>query len=478
MKKRVFRFPVILRCAVAVLCVLMLQAGLYLLEQQGGVVIDLTPDALTDLSEGTQDTLSSLEEDVNIHLVFQADTASSLRQSLEILADSYAREADGRVRVDAIDPVTEPGRIRAFAESGKSIAEGSVIVTNSDESRFAVVYASDMYTYAMTSTGSYALTGFSAEQKITAAVRTVTGDGAQQVYFLQGHDEAGLDDCTMLASRLESDNYAVADITLLQGESLQGGDVLLILSPARDLTDAEAAVIDQFLLEGGRMLLALDASLDVSSMPHFAALAERFSLTFEPGIVVEDERMTGYWMNSPLYLMPRLVTESEAMAALTESQRVIVPGARAVSGPAIPLSGYTYQTLLTTSELAYICLLDSESIAYAEGMTRGAQQLAVSISHEEESTGAQMRAVLMGSLYTLLDNSLMNSTYNLDMSMSVISYLAQREAETAVPVRAVTDTSMPALTAQEGWQMLAVTLVLPVLAMLTGAVVLIRRRKK
>ena len=87
-------------------------------------------------------------------------------------------------------------------------------------------------------------------------------------------------------------------------------------------------------------------------------------------------------------------------------------------------------------------------------------------------------AVLMGSLYTLLDNSLLNSTYNLDMTMSVIGYLAQREAEVAVPVRDVTDASMPALTAREGWQMTALTLVLPLLSVLVGAAVLIRRRKK
>lgn len=478
MKKRMFRMPLILRCLAAVLCAVMIYGGLYLLEHQGGLVIDLTPDALTSLSEGTLDTLGKLEEEVHIHLVFREDNTSPLRQTLEILTDSYQRVGGGKLSIDVVDPVTEPGRIRAFAQSGKSIAEGSVIVTNGDESRFAVVAASELYTYAVTSTGSLALTGFTAEQELTAAIRTVTGEDAQRVFFLQGHDEAGMAACSVLVNRLESDNYAVAEHILLQDDALRGGDVLLVLSPARDLTDGEAAALDDFLLSGGRLLLAMDASLDMTGMPRFADLAEGFSLTFEPGMAVEDERMTGYWMNSPLYLMPRLVTDSEAMAALREDQRVIIPGARAVSGPAMPLSGCTYESLLVTSDLAYICPLDSESIAYAEGMKRGAQQLAVSVRRTDESTGAEIRAVLMGSLYTLLDNSLLNSTYNLDMTMSVIGYLAQREAEVAVPVRDVTDASMPALTAREGWQMTALTLVLPLLSVLVGAAVLIRRRKK
>ncbi len=72
----------------------------------------------------------------------------------------------------------------------------------------------------------------------------------------------------------------------------------------------------------------------------------------------------------------------------------------------------------------------------------------------------------------------MNSTYNLDVTMSVMRYLAQRETEVSVPVRALNDDSMPAFTARESWRILAAVLALPVLAVLWGGVVLLRRRKK
>lgn len=474
--RRMMRVSPVLTFLVAVCCAALIYGGLFLLEHEKGLVVDLTPDSLTTLSEGTRDTLGKLEEDVHIHLVFQAETASQLRQTLEILADSYARMS-GRIRVDAIDPVTEPGRVRAFAESGQSIAEGSAIVTNGDESRWAVIPAREWYEYSITSAGAYAQTGFAGEQKLTAAVRSVTGEGRSRVFFLLGHGEAGMDDCTVLTQRLESDNYAVADLTLFQGESLQAGDVLLLLSPARDLTEEENAEILRFLSEGGRLLLACDASLDMSAMPHVSALAERYSLRFEPGIVIEDERMAGYWMNSPLYLMPRVHREG-ILAELTQEQRVILPGARAVSGPAMPLSGCSYETLLSTSERAYICPLDSATMARDDSMITGVQQLAAAVSTVDEKTGQESRVVFMGSLYTLMDNSLLNATYNMDLSCSLIAYLAAREDAAAVPVKSVTDTSMPAMTSQEIWQALALCLALPALTVLAGAIVLIRRRKK
>lgn len=471
---RRIRFSPLAQAAAALLCAAMLFAGFFALENGAKVVWDVTPDLLTELSEGTLQTMQALEETVHIHLVFKAETESNLRWMLETIASAYERM--GSAAVDTIDPVTEPGRIRGYAESGKSIAEGSVIVANADESRYAVIAASDLYAYRMASDGSYAVTGLSAEQKITGAIRTVTGGERRQVWFLTGHDEAGMSACGALTARLQDENYTVGETTLLQADGPQSGEILLILSPARDLTQEEADALNAFLENGGRLLLACDASLNLAQLPKIAEVAQRVSLRFEDGIVVEDEKQTGYWMNSPLYLMPRINRESEALGGMQESRRVILPGARAVSGPEIPLSGYTYEVLLSTSNQAYICPLESESIARTPDMPSGTQQLAVSVSHEGEN--GEMRMVLMGSLYTLVDNSLMNSTYNLDLTMNVIDYLAQRETETSVPVRALSNPSLPAFTAQESGRILAAALALPALAVLAGAICLLRRRKK
>lgn len=464
------------RCLAALLAVMMLCAGLYVLEEQGKVVWDLTPDMLTRLSEGTLSTLEKLEERVALHLVFKAETETSLRQMLEVLAGSYSRQ--GCVVWDVIDPVAEPGRIRAFAESGKSVAEGSVIIANGDESRWTVVPAAELVTYQVTSQGSLALTGFSAEQKMTEGIRLVTGGERRQVWFLTGHGEAGMDACTKLVSRLQGENYTVGEMTLLQGEEMKPGDILLVLSPVRDMTGEEAEEISRFLNRGGRMLMAMDASLDMTAMPRFHEVVQRCSLAFGDGIVIEDERMTGYWMNSPLYLMPAMQTQSQALQGMQQGQRVILPGARGIIGPEMPLSGYSYEALLTTSDAAYVCPMERASFAREAGMPVGRQQLAVSVSHYDEDADAEMRMVLLGSLYTLADNSLMNSTYNLDMSMQLIGYLAQRDAQSHVPVRSLTDESLPALSAKQGWQLLAVTLCLPACAMAAGVLVLMRRRKK
>ncbi|MBQ8654714.1 MAG: Gldg family protein [Clostridia bacterium] len=473
---RGYRTSPVLRSLALVMCAVMISAGLCVLEEKGNVVWDLSPNALTRLSEGTEAVLASLEEETCLYLVFRAETDSVQRQMLETLASAYERR--GNVVAATIDPVREPARIRAFAQSGRSIAEGSVIVTNADESRFALTDASELFTYQMDSSGGYVLTGFAGEQRITAAIRSVHGGERRQVWFLTGHDEAGMADCTQLCSLLADENYAVGELERIEDRIFQPGDVLLALSPARDLLDAEAEEISRFLQNGGRLLLACDASLDMTGMPRFSQLAQKVSLDFGSGIVIEDERSAGFWMNSPLYLMPALNLQSGALEGMEENQRVLLPGSRSITGPEIPLSGVTYEALLCTSDLAYVCPLDSDSMARDSSMLTGRQQLAVGVSRYDEEAQAEMRMVLMGSLYAAVDNSLLNATYNLDMTMSVIRWLAQRDNEIHVPLQTLQGHALPALTAQESWRVLLATLALPLAAVLTGAVVLIRRRRK
>ena len=95
MKK--LRFSTFAQVLAVLLCAAMIWAGLYVLDTRANVVWDLTPDLLTELSEGTVQTMDGLDESVHLHLVFKAETESDLRWMLETLAGSYTMGADGFV---------------------------------------------------------------------------------------------------------------------------------------------------------------------------------------------------------------------------------------------------------------------------------------------------------------------------------------------------------------------------------------------
>lgn len=472
---RALSLRALLKLLALVLSALLVCAAVSALQRRYFLQIDLTPTAITRLSEQTLTVLAGTEEPVRMHLVFQAATASDLRGTLEAIAGQYA--AKGReLTVDTIDPVTEPNRLAAFRTGDGAIAEGSVVVTNADESRFKVVHAREMYAYARTKSGGYALTGADAEQKLTSAVAYVTSEDMPRVRFLKGHGELSAGECETLAAKLSAENYEVADYELLKDPALQSGDVLLILSPARDLTEQEEAALLRWLEEDGRLFFAVDATVDMEKLPRFAELAGRYSLSFEPGIVVEAETAANNWMNSPLYLAPDVNRDAAALSGLAADRRVVLPGARAVAGPQIPLSGYTYEALLTTSAGAYVKRTDSEAFTREAGDPAGRWQLAVSIERAQET--GRTRAVFIGSLYTAMDSSLLYSTYNLDLMASALSWLSERESGLSIPVREIAQTGMAIPSAAAAWHILALTLALPAAAALAGVAVQIRRRRR
>ena len=70
MKK--LRFSTFAQVLTVLLCAAMIWTGLYVLDTRANVVWDLTPDLLTELSEGTIQTMDGLDESVHLHLVFKA----------------------------------------------------------------------------------------------------------------------------------------------------------------------------------------------------------------------------------------------------------------------------------------------------------------------------------------------------------------------------------------------------------------------
>ena len=471
---RAMRLDALLRLIAVVACAALVYTGLWALSDGAGLRLDLTYESLSRLSEGTVQTLAAMDAPAAFHLVYAAATDSAQRDMLETLTRSYAER--GPVTVDTIDPIAEPGRISPYQTSGVSVAEGSVIVESAATGRFEIVPAREMYAYTVLADGSARRTGLAAEKKLTAALRSVTGAERATVRFLQGHREAGAGDCAQLAARLAEDGVAAADLTLSGGATLDEGDVLAVLSPVVDLTDDEYALIDAFLENGGKLFYAVDASVDMAALPNFTRLASRFSLGFESGIVVEDEGAADYWMSSPLYLMPHVNGDAAAMAGMKADGRVILPGSRAVSGPELPLSGYTYEPLLTTSPRAYVKQTDSPAFTREDGDPTGQRTLAMSVRHETD--GGELRAVLMGTLYAAVDNSLMASTANLDFAEAALRYLAEREDEVNVPVRPLSDTTMSIPSAARAYGILGLLLALPAATALIGALVIIRRRRR
>ena len=150
-------------------------------------------------------------------------------------------------------------------------------MSNADETKFRVISSSDLYDYEYSydyTTGQYSYSkyDFVGEQAVTSAILYVTSDDTPIVYLLQGHGEVSYDSMTHVTDALTAQNYEPMELNLTDSSvTLEAGDVVMVVAPTKDLTDAEYEILKNFLENGGRMYYSSQYGIG-SDLPNFEAL--------------------------------------------------------------------------------------------------------------------------------------------------------------------------------------------------------------
>ena len=464
--------------ALSTLLVMLVAVAVNLLTDAAGqrwpIKLDLTEGGLATLSEESVQAVSGVDQDAVIYLLFRNGSNSELQSTLTALAEKY-HALNPRVTVQTLDPVAQPGLVNKLKGKDQTLSEGSVIVTNGDQSRVKVIPSSDLYTYTYDeSSGQYQVSSFDGEAVLTSALLFVTGADAPRALFLTGHNELTRDYCATFAQQLERENYEVRSFELGGAEKLQTGDTLLILAPSLDLTEAELSELDAFLNDGGRALFVNDPSIDPSKTPNFAKFLSGAGISFKPGVVVEDESSAGNYLSGQLYLVPNADTSHEITAPLAGT-RLILPGACALT--TADSDRFTVQALLTTSASAFIKPTDyaGSMSAPVEGDERGPFTLAAASEGSGES-GA--RVVAVGNLYVVADSDYMYSSGNLDFSVNAVKWLTGQKTGIQIRSKALNAEVLHIPDARTLWllAMLVVALI-PGAILILGTVMYVRRRR-
>ena len=473
----------VLVLAVAVL----VNVVLGVVEDNWALSIDLSPSQVTDFSQSTKDTIAEVDEDVVIYLIFQDATQTELKVQLEEMAKRY-RAMNSHITFDFIDPYTEPTRLAQFIDPKEvSLPEGSAIVALADGTKSRYITRNDMYntSYVVDSSSSWGYSyqqAFNGEAKLTSAIKFVSSDDTPNVYFLAGHNEVGMDYCSIFAGYLKDENYNVQEL-ILGGEIVPGaGDTIIVSCPQMDMTDDEFAIMSQWLQSGGRLLMSLDYSVDISQFPNFNALLAIYQLSFGDGVIVENSNATDSWISSPTIIIPKLNDENEITGPLLANGSFLhVYGGRPINKCDIPLSGVRYDVLLSSSEGSYVKPVDSptEFTDPTDAIATGEQVLAytASLSQDPYDTSKDVRIVLLSSPYLYADTNFLQQSYNIDFTMSAMEWLVNRDVSVFVRASQILNTTLEIPDVGTVISIGVVSMLIPLLVAAVGVVVWVRRRR-
>ena len=480
MKKRSFPRPS--ASLVLLVGILVLLLGLCLLadglEMRYGWRRDHSFNAVTTQSETTLEVLRELRHPVHIYAVYSRGAEDA--PLLELL--NRYQSASDLISWEQVDISLNPALLQKYrnAATAESVSSDSVIVTCEETGRFRILDATDFYTLGFNmEAGAYEIAGLAYEASLTSAIRYVALDEIPRVMILQGHGELDENGTAVLADLLKNNNYDVNYFTIRGENDLQPGDVLMVLSPVRDLMESELTVLRNFMLSGGCVLFTCDYSDPIDAMPGYSALLRNYGFLPRDGIVIaSDEEPASYYEGYQLYLLPVMQsTEITSDLVQSGSTTLLLAGARAFDEPGATDRNLTVRTLLSTTSRAYLRSLSGDLSTMEQQPDDEMGPFALALQSERVTEeGHVSRAVMLGCSTLLTSSEVYSMTDAQEFILRAVEYLAGVEnTDLNIMARQAVRPSLRAgstLTAQ------IVIFLLPATVLLAALLVLIPRNRK
>lgn len=450
------------------------------LTQKFPLQIDLTPNSAFNLTSDSIDFVKELKKPVSVTvLAREGDLESSgniYLSQIKSVIDQYAKY-NQNITVKYVDIVKDPTFVTQYPDMNLTYYD--VLLVSGERTRSLSLY--DMFNVAQNQqTGRQYIRSSKAEEMMTSAIMGVTSEDNVRVGILSGHEEAS---SAALQELLEKNNFDVVDVNLTSAEEIDPTiDVLFLNAPKRD-PDAELIKkLDTFLNNGqqyGKMLYYA-ASTEQPVLPNFEAFLADWGIGVDPGAVLETNNQNILNFTSPYFCTVEYVGE-DYMDNIPRQIRVTMPFGRPLRALFDAQSGYQTTELLSYSDTACVYPPDAADDWQPTEDKLGAVPALIRSTHlRYEGSTPLSSYVFAASSSSALEASILQSksVSNADYLLNTLNTVTQREDVISIAPK---DLSGDQLGINQLQSMLIagiMVVVIPLLIIVAGLVVWMRRRHR
>lgn len=429
--------------------------------QEWGLRWDLTEDQERTLADETLATLQEvavLDTSIAVEGYFTGQNAN--RERAEALLEDYEFNAEGSLTFEFIDPNLNP-----VAAQDAGITQDGTLIFSLGEREQRVTSIS--------------------EQAFTSAIVQLLSPNDKAIYFLIGHgeytvDQAGADTLNQLRTALEGKNYIVSSLNLLvTSEIPEDATVVVIAGPVQPVTEAEVALLQDFVSAGGSLIVAEDPLAQTefasSADPVNDYLTEFWGITLGDDLVIEPQviqTLGGLFAASVSYASQEITSD------LAQRQMSSVfPVARSVSVTNSDLPEVVQTELILSSEQSWaetnIESINEGTPAADEEDLAGPVSLAVAA----ENTVSGSRVVVFGDSEFLSDSAI-SQFGNRTLILNAIDWASRQESLITLSPRETTQRFITPPT-QNTINLLALATIclIPGIVLVSGIAVWVARRR-
>lgn len=442
--------------------------------------IDVTENKIYTLSDASIEAVGKVTQNVHIYAYgFEED--SSLINFLK----QYNR-ANEKITYEILTEESNPQMIQE-----NELSEGyAVLIIESGESRKVIDASNEFYTYDYTTYQQIDVT----EQCITNAILALNVENKPMVYFLQGHQEFTSDELYSLQAYLTNEAYEYQELDLLtNGKVPDDCDVLLILSPASDLIEAEVPMIQEYINKGGNIVFTQDMLSQSVQFPNLQKILDMYGVSVENGYIVETD--SNYAASSYPYIFKPHISEYNNITAdiYTDSSMLLVYASRlnTKSDEELANLNVSKEELLYSGDTAYF--INDLSASLTDALSNATQGKSVisymmtkNISGSEEAEDLVQSKLLISatgsfisdySVSAISQETPLSSIYsNRDFILNAIADLTEREGTLTIRKDMTNVTYTP--TEAENRNVLIIIFAVPLIILIIGIAIGKSRRKR
>lgn len=436
---------------------------------------DLTTGGQKSLTENTKELLATVEDELTFYFLTQeGESLSWLDPAFEMYMELYQDHCD-KITFQTVDMLLNP----KFAEqyTDQAVIQYSIIVVNeatglsrfvSSDNMVLTENIIDQYTFQYTS----AVVGLDIEGQINSAIRYVTSGKQTKLYAVTGHEEWNLG--TEGQKLLEKANIGYNTLeTMTVAEIPEDCDILFVANPRKDYTDTELQMLMDYADAGGNFLVLATKQDGLNNFDRFLAYC---GVQVENNVILEGDSKY-HNPSSQLELYPILETDNDIMKNIAGSYLPMF----SVFGMKLAqdrTADYTTYPILSTSEASYAKNVQNGQINSTKEATDPTGPFRVGYYSKNESSKSE--AVILSSGAVFQDAYLKVSNYgNAGLLVNGINYLT--DAEAVEPIRTLSFDTEEVLTinaAQANTIAIVFVIALPVLLIVAGIYVMLRRRSR
>lgn len=453
-----------------------------LISERFNTTADLTNTGLYTLEEKTEDYLANtLDTDITLTVLrtekdFE-EQSTAYKQINELL--KKMEMTGGHIRINYLDLDQNPNYTSQF--KGETLSANYIVVECEKTGRHKILSPYDYFSFNQSylqTYGQYVVEGSNIEQEAVSAMLAVSNEDVIRVAFTEGYGES---DSTALQNLLSKNGYEIETINLTTTDAIDPDiDFVIMYAPSIDPDASQLSKLDNYLDNGGAYgkNVFYFASTTQPETPNVESFLNDWGVSVGYDRIGQSD--ANYLISSmTLFAHLQQISDTEYTSGVLGSSLYTL-GADLRPVYVLDRSSNDREVLMTTYDNAFLYPLgvgldENFNIDTAESGTFND----IVMSSHVHTNGAKSRLCVVGSVQLSGDSFLSyNNANNPELFLGIFNNISGKDDGITIKTKTFSNVTFEMNAATANTLAVVLCIVIPVLVIVLGIVIWVRRRHR